>query len=100
MHRLSGSYSMETPEMSGCPVTGHSDVTSSVVNRTLVNVSGAGNESTCSTGPRTSDPSTVSEDRSGSVITAAYGAGGPGDSFNPDGRFLAVAPDNCPVGDL
>src|SRR5262245_50696643 len=50
---------MATDEMSGCPVTGHSEVTSSVVNRTRVQPSGAGKHSTWSTGPRAGRPSRV-----------------------------------------
>src|SRR5918994_581596 len=46
--------------MSGCPVTGHSDITSSVENRTSVTWSGAGNTSTCSMAWRTVPPRTVS----------------------------------------
>ncbi len=44
------------------------------------------------------DPSTVSEDRSGSVITAAYGAGGPCDSFNPHGRENVCVCGPCGTG--
>jgi hypothetical protein len=46
--------------MSGWRVTGQSEVTSSVVNTTLVHPSGAGNVSTWSTGPVWVRPSSVS----------------------------------------
>ena len=71
MHSSPGSYSMTTREMSGCPVTGHTEVTSSVLNRTWVTVGGAGKDSTCSTGPRALEPSRVRPETSGSETSGA-----------------------------
>src|SRR5688572_2133076 len=56
--------------MSGWRVTGHSDATSSVVNTTRVQPAGAGNVSTCSTGPRVGWPRRVRSSVGASLIDA------------------------------
>src|SRR5690349_9749652 len=61
---------MTTLEMSGWPVTGQTELTSPVVKRTRLIAAGAGNDSTCSTGPRAREPSRVRPERSESGIVA------------------------------
>src|SRR5437588_513147 len=51
MQRCPGSYSMTTLEWSGCPVIGHTELSSSELNRTRVQCSGAGNHSRWFLGP-------------------------------------------------
>src|SRR5215471_11395146 len=82
---------MATDEMSGWPVTGHSEVTSSVVNRTRVQPSGAGKHSTWSTGPRAGRPSRVRSsagEDAGTLTRVSTGATVP--AMSPPPRPLTI----------
>src|SRR5690348_8907615 len=84
---------METDEMSGCPVTGHREATSPVVNTTRVQPSGAGQPSTWSTGPRAGRPSRVrssAEGVAGTLTRVSTGASVPAMS-SPDRPLMIEA---------
>src|SRR4051812_45835802 len=79
---------MTTVDRSGCSVTGHIEVTSSQVNRTLTQPGGAGNVSRCSTGWRTVAPRIVSPSVLGfwSATARGYRHVGGGDPVRTDAR--------------